>query len=228
VFVVEPTVVTSAVARFGDRQGDHSNLGSAYQAQPCVVVTGTVGLDHRFHDLECVGVARSCIADMAGKKIRVQESELFNALIEALDASPTPMAYGEVYTALQSGVIDGAENNEVSYYTQKHYEVAPYYSYSRHLIGIDYLIVNSGVLDRMSEEDRGVLDEAWVETYEQHTDLWTEATDDAIANAEAGGATFTEVDSEAFVSALTPLVDEFLTEDGQQSLYDTARAAAGE
>lgn len=67
-------------------------------------------------------------ADMEGKKIRVQESPVFIAMIEALGASPTPMAYGEVYTGLQSGVIDGAENNEVSYFTQKHFEVAPYFS----------------------------------------------------------------------------------------------------
>jgi tripartite ATP-independent transporter DctP family solute receptor len=165
-------------------------------------------------------------ADLAGKKVRVQESELFIALTEALGASPTPMAFGEVYTGLQSGVIDGAENNEVSYFTQKHFEVAPFFSYTEHIIGTDYLIINSDLLAEMSEEDRAVLDEEWTTTWEQHTELWTEATDKAIADAEAGGATFSEVDAAAFSEALEPLVDEFLTEDSQKELYEAARAAA--
>lgn len=165
-------------------------------------------------------------ADLSGLKIRVQESPLFISLIEALDASPTPLAFGEVYTGLQSGVIDGAENNEVSYFTQKHYEVAPYFSYTRHLIGLDYLIGNTGVLDEMSEEDRTAFTEAWGETWQQHTELWNEATETAITDATAAGATFTEVDSEAFTDAIAPLLDEFITDDRQEQLFDDARAAA--
>ncbi|KQQ05788.1 MULTISPECIES: TRAP transporter substrate-binding protein [unclassified Rathayibacter] len=165
-------------------------------------------------------------ADLSGLKIRVQESPLFISLIEALDASPTPLAFGEVYTGLQSGVIDGAENNEVSYFTQKHYEVAPYFSYTRHLIGLDYLIGNTGVLDEMSEEDRTAFTEAWGETWQQHTELWNEATETAITDATAAGATFTEVDSDAFTDAIAPLLDEFITDDRQEQLFDEARAAA--
>jgi tripartite ATP-independent transporter DctP family solute receptor len=163
---------------------------------------------------------------LSGMKIRVQESPVFISLIEALGASPTPMAFGEVYTGLQSGVIDGAENNEVSYFTQKHYEVAPYFSYSRHLIGADFLVMNTPTLNEMSEEDRAALDAEWEKAWQNHTDLWTEATDKAITDAEAGGATFTEVDSAAFTEALTPLLEEFITTDSQQAIYDAARAAA--
>jgi tripartite ATP-independent transporter DctP family solute receptor len=161
-----------------------------------------------------------------GKKIRVQESPVFISLIEALSASPTPMAFGEVYTGLQSGVIDGAENNEVSYFTQKHFEVAPYFSYSRHLIGADFLVVNTPTLNEMSEEDRAALDAEWEKAWQHHTELWAEATEEAIAGAEAGGATFTEVDSAAFTEALTPLLEEFITTESQQAIYDAARAAA--
>ncbi|MGP6586447.1 TRAP transporter substrate-binding protein DctP, partial [Klebsiella pneumoniae] len=80
-------------------------------------------------------------SDMDGMKIRVQESDVQLKMIELMGGSPTPMAFGEVYTALQSGVIDGAENNEVSYLTQKHNEVATYYSNTNHLVGIDYVII---------------------------------------------------------------------------------------
>ncbi|NLG23414.1 MAG: TRAP transporter substrate-binding protein [Actinomycetales bacterium] len=164
-------------------------------------------------------------ADMEGKKIRVQESPVFIAMMEALGASPTPMAFGEVYTGLQSGVIDGAENNEVSYFSQKHFEVAPYFSYTRHLVGADFLIANTGVLDEMSEEDRAAFDEAWQNTADYHTELWGEATEEAIAEATAGGATFSEVDADAFTEALSPLIDEFVTTDTQRALYDAIKAA---
>lgn len=164
--------------------------------------------------------------DLNGKKLRVQESELHIAMAEAMGASATPMEYGELYSGLQSGVVDAAENNEVSYATQSHYEVAPDWSYTDHLVGFDYLIINSDVLDSMSEEDRAELDDGWEQAYEQHTELWEEATEDAITEAEEGGATFSEVDEEAFDEALAPLVDEFITSDSQQELYDAAREKA--
>ena len=164
--------------------------------------------------------------DLAGKKIRVQESPVFISMINALGASPTPMAFSEVYTGLQGGVIDGAENNEISYFTQKHYEVAPFFSFTRHLIGADFLISNTDTLAEMSEEDRAAFDEGWTKAWEQHTELWNSETEKAIAGAEEGGATFEEVDSEAFVDALTPLLDEFITTDSQQELYDDIRASA--
>jgi tripartite ATP-independent transporter DctP family solute receptor len=163
--------------------------------------------------------------DLAGKKIRVQESPVFISMINALDASPTPMAFGEVYTGLQSGVIDGAENNEISYFTQKHFEVAPFFSYTRHLIGADFLIINTPTLDTMSEEDRAAFDEEWDKTWQEHTELWASETEEAIAGAKAGGATFTEVDGDAFVDALEPLLDEFITTDSQKALYDAIKGA---
>ncbi|RPF28811.1 TRAP transporter substrate-binding protein [Georgenia muralis] len=165
-------------------------------------------------------------ADLAGKKLRVQESDLHIAMAEAMGASATPMAFGELYTGLQSGVVDAAENNEVSFWTQKHYEVAPYWSYTNHLVGLDYLIINSDLLAEMSEEDRAAFDAEWTAAYEEHTELWATATEEAIANAKAGGATFTEVDEAAFAEVLEPLAEEFITSESQQALYDAARAAA--
>lgn len=164
-------------------------------------------------------------ADLNGKKLRVQESDLHIAMAEAMGASATPLAYGEVYTGLNSGVIDAAENNEVSYFTQKHFEVAPYFSRTEHLIGLDYLIINTDTLAGMSEEDRAAFDEEWTAAMEEHTSLWEESTDKAIADAEAGGATFSEVDKEAFRSALEPLQDQFLTTDTQKQLWQQVQDA---
>ncbi|MFK5634821.1 MULTISPECIES: TRAP transporter substrate-binding protein [unclassified Ornithinimicrobium] len=164
--------------------------------------------------------------DLAGLKIRVQESPLHIGMIEAMGGSATPMAFGEVYTALQSGVLDGAENNEVSYFTQKHFEVAPFYSRTNHLVGLDYLIINTDVLNGMSEEDRQAFLDGWTATHEEHTELWAAATEQAITDAEAGGATFVEVDAAAFSEALSTLQDEFLTTDSQKALFEASRSAA--
>lgn len=167
-------------------------------------------------------------ADMAGLKIRVQESPLHIAMINAMGGSATPMAYGEVYTALQSGVLDGAENNEVSYVTQKHFEVADQLSMTNHLVGLDYLIINTDTLEGMDQADREIFLEEWEAASLEHADLWAEATEQAIADAKAGGAQFHEVDDEAFADALEPLQEQFLTTPAQQALFDAARAAAGE
>lgn len=164
-------------------------------------------------------------ADLNGKKLRVQESDLHIAMAEAMGASATPLAYGEVYTGLNSGVIDAAENNEVSYFTQKHFEVAPYFSRTEHLIGLDYLIINTDTLSQMSAEDRAAFDKEWAAAMEEHTGLWAESTQKAIADAEAGGAKFSEVDKEAFRSALQPLQDRFLTTDTQKTLWQKVQDA---
>ncbi|MCL3859777.1 TRAP transporter substrate-binding protein [Actinotalea sp. K2] len=165
-------------------------------------------------------------ADLAGKKLRVQESDLHIAMAEAMGASATPMAFGELYTGLQAGVVDAAENNEVSFFTQKHFEVAPYWSSTNHLVGLDYLVINSDLASSMSPEDRAVFDAEWTATHEEHTELWTTATEDAITQAEAGGATFTEVDEAAFREVLAPLADQFIENEVQRALYDAARTAA--
>ena len=164
-------------------------------------------------------------ADLAGKKIRVQESPVFLSMVKALGASATPMAYSEVYTGLQSGVIDGAENNEISYFTQKHFEVAPYFSYSRHLIGTDFMIINSKTLNSMPSEDRAAFDKGWEAAWKQHTELWKTDTEKAIKDATAAGATFQEVDADAYAKALEPLQAEFLTTALQKKLLENIRAA---
>lgn len=164
-------------------------------------------------------------ADLAGKKIRVQESDMHIRMIQLMGGSATPLSYGEVYTAIQSGVLDGAENNEVSYSTQRHMEVAPYYSYTNHLIGLDYMIMRYDLRQAMSEEDRAIFDEEWNNAMIEHTELWDQETQKAIEDAKAAGAEFAEVDREAFVEALAPIKDEFLTTDYQRKLFDAIRVA---
>lgn len=164
--------------------------------------------------------------DMAGLKVRVQESELQIAMIDAMGATATPMAFSEVYTALQSGVIDAAENNPVSYITQKHFEVAPYYSFTNHLIGADFLVVNSDLLESMSDEDRTVVEEEFAASVDTFMEIWTEQVQEAIEETTAAGAQYNEVDAEAFAEVLQPVVDDALQTDSQRELYEAIRERA--
>lgn len=162
---------------------------------------------------------------LPGSLLRVQESDLHLAMAAALGATGTPLAYGEVYTGLNSGVINAAENNEISYFTQAHYEVAPYLSLTRHLVGTDYLIINTDVLNSMDEAQRTAFDEGSAAAVEEHTALWTEQTAQAVEDATAGGAEINEVDADAFKEALAALPEQFLTEESQTALWDAVRGA---
>lgn len=165
-------------------------------------------------------------ADMQGQKIRVQESPTHMEMIELMGGSPTPMAFGEVYAALQGGVLDGAENNEVSYFTQKHYEVAKHFSYTRHLIVPDYLLVSASGLEELSAEDRAIFDEEFDAAVTEQIALWAESTEEAITQLEVAGVEFHEVDKQVFADAIAPLVDKSLTSDLARLIYDATRAAA--
>jgi tripartite ATP-independent transporter DctP family solute receptor len=164
--------------------------------------------------------------DLNGKKIRVQESDIHIDMIEAMGGAATPMAYGEVYTALQSGVLDGAENNAISYMSQKHNEVAEHMALTEHLVGLDYVAVNTDVLESMSPEDRAIFEEEWTATSEHHAELWETETAEAVEAAKESGTVFTDVDEAAFDAALAPVVDKYLQTDYARQLYAEVRKAA--
>lgn len=165
--------------------------------------------------------------DMAGMKIRVQESDTHIEMLNLMGGAATPMAQGEVYTAIQSGVLDGAENNELVFNDLQHVEVSPYYSYTRHLMVPDYLIAHPSLLADMSEEHRAIFEEELAAAVEEESSLWTEKVEEAIATAEEGGAEFNDdVDADAFRSILEPFSEESVpTSDTAQALYQAARDA---
>ncbi|SDD47088.1 tripartite ATP-independent transporter solute receptor, DctP family [Sanguibacter gelidistatuariae] len=165
-------------------------------------------------------------ADLAGMKIRVIESDTNLRMMELMGGSGTPMGQGEVYTAIQSGVLSGAENNESIYANLKHAEIAPYYSYTRHLMFPDYLIVNPKTMDALSAEDQKIFSEELAAALVEEGDFWADEVKTSIATAEAAGAKFNEVDADAFRDALAPLVEEKLTTQVSKDLYAKVRAAA--
>ena len=146
-------------------------------------------------------------ADVVGKKVRVMNSPMSVQLIKSLGGSPTPISFGELYTALQQGVVDAAENNLPSYYSSRHYEVTPFYSYDRHSAVPDVLIIGTATWDKLSQERQGWLREAAGIATDYQRGLWEGAQKEAVAAMTKAGVTFTEVDSESFRAAVQPMFE---------------------
>ena len=156
------------------------------------------------------------VKDLANLKIRVMENKVYIDMVNLLGAKAVPMAYGEVYSALQTGVLDGAENDPGAYYTQKHYEVAPYYAVDMHTIDITGLLVSTKTWNKLSNSDRQILIETLPAFTEAGRKSWAELTVDAMNAVKKLGLTVTEVNQEEFKKAVTPLWDESLKVLGRE------------
>ncbi|KKK36146.1 C4-dicarboxylate ABC transporter [Mesobacillus campisalis] len=148
--------------------------------------------------------------DLKGLKIRVQESALFIDMIEALGASPTPMAYGEVYSALQTGVIDGAENNFPSYYSSNHFEVAKHFTLDGHSRVPEVVIGSKKLWDSLSDEDKKAFKEAARESQDVQREAWKELVEKSKQEVEAAGSEIVEItDVAPWREAVQPLYDKY-------------------
>lgn len=166
------------------------------------------------------------VRDLAGMKIRVQESEIFLRLITNMGGVPTPLAYSEVYTALQAGVLDGAENNEISYVTQRHYEVAKHFTRTNHLVGFDFLLASTDLLEGMEDRDQDALREAWAETQSEFVEIWKQQTDDATQEMRDRGVLINEPDPDVFAPIIEETGLSLLEHPDDIALYDAIRAVS--
>ena len=165
-------------------------------------------------------------ADLAGMKIRVQQSDSQVKMRELMGGIGTPMGQGDVYSALQTGVLDGAENNPTVYDALKHDEVAKYYSYTRHLMIPDYLLMSTKALDAMDEADRTALLELVPEIQDMADSGFADYIAESEEAAKAKGAQFNEVeDTQAFKDLVQPLVKESINNDVRQKLFDAVTKA---
>lgn len=146
--------------------------------------------------------------DLAGYKIRVMQSDTMVQMLNLMGGIGTAMSQGDVYSAIQAHTINGAENNIITYTELKHYEVAPYYSFTNHLMIPDLLIINSDLLNNMSDSDRAAIKKLAKESIENMFSMMDEATAQCKKEAEAAGAKFFEVDTTPFKAAMKPLIDE--------------------
>jgi tripartite ATP-independent transporter DctP family solute receptor len=163
-------------------------------------------------------------ADMKGMKIRVQQSDMFVALVSALGANATPMAFGEVYSALQTGVIDGAENNWPSYESTKHFEVSKFYSLTEHSLSPEVLVMSKRSFDKLSKEDQEIMKAAAKESVAKMRELWDAREKASEAKVKAGGAVINAVEKQPFIDAMKPVYDKFVTDAALKDLVAKIQA----
>jgi tripartite ATP-independent transporter DctP family solute receptor len=151
--------------------------------------------------------------DLDGARIRVQQSQTAMQMVRALGGSPTPIAYGELYTALQQGVVDGAENNPPSFYTSGHYEVARYYTLDEHTAVPDLVLISSRAWDALNQTQQAWLQQAVDESVAWQRELWKQDTDAALAAIEADGVVVIRPDKSAFEARVQGLLAEYESSD---------------
>jgi tripartite ATP-independent transporter DctP family solute receptor len=150
------------------------------------------------------------LADVKGMKIRVQASDLWIAFAQSIGASATPIPTAEVYTALKTGLVDAAENNYPTYETAKHYEAAPFYSETQHVMAPEILVFSKKVWDTLSKEEQQVIRDAAKESIPYYIDLWSKKEQASKDAAKKAGATFVDdVKKAEFVTAVKPVWEKF-------------------
>lgn len=162
--------------------------------------------------------------DLAGRNIRVQPGSITAEVVEKLGGSATTMDFGEVYSSLETGVIDGAENNLPSYVSTRHYEVAQNLTLNEHQRVPEVLMIAQSAMDQLSEEDQKLVREVARESTEVQRELWRQEVADSRKTLEDAGVTITEVDDkQAFKDAVSDLQERYAGQYGD--FMDAVEAA---
>ena len=138
--------------------------------------------------------------DLSGLKIRVMRSITALETVKALGGSPTPISWGELYTALQSGVVDGAENNPPSFYTSRHYEICKYYALDEHTMIPDVLIISKKIWDGLTEQEQKWLQQAIDDSVIKQRELWAKSEKESLEEVQKAGVTVTYPEKEPFAA----------------------------
>lgn len=137
--------------------------------------------------------------DLSGQKIRVQQSQTALQMVKSLGGSPTPISWGELYTALSQGVVDGAENNPPSFYTSKHYEVCKYYTLNEHTSVPDIVLISSYIWNNLDAQEQAWLQQAMDDAVVYQRKLWAEKTQEALDAVQEAGVTVIRPDKKPFM-----------------------------
>ena len=147
--------------------------------------------------------------DLEGLKIRVQESASAFEMVKQLGGSPTPISWGELYTAIQQGVIDGAENNPPSFYLSRHYEVCKYYIVDEHTMIPDILLVSTHLWNRMSSQEQHWLQKAIDLSVPYQRELWIKSENESLRAVIDAGVVVSYPEKVAFQKATLPMLESF-------------------
>ncbi|AZL59377.1 TRAP transporter substrate-binding protein [Tabrizicola piscis] len=165
------------------------------------------------------------IEDLAGMKVRVMQSDVFVDMMTALGANATPMPYGEVYSGIQTGVIDGAENNWPSFESSGHYEVAGYYTLNEHLIVPEVLVMSKVSWDKLSPEDQELVRAAARESMPINRELWAAREKESEDKVRAAGVQVIDnIDKTPFIEAMVPVYEKHANTPKLQDLVTRIQA----
>ncbi|MFV0385098.1 TRAP transporter substrate-binding protein [Paracoccus sp. (in: a-proteobacteria)] len=184
-------------------------LGTAFEAHDLVALAYYDGGSRSFYNSQH---AINSIADLKDMKFRVMQNDVFVDMMAALGANATPMPYGEVYSAIQTGVIDGAENNFPSYDTSGHAEVAKFYTMDQHLMVPEVVAMSRVTWDKLSPEDQAIMREAARNSAQVQRKLWNDqdkASEDKVV--AAGSQIVKEIDKTPFIEAMAPVYEKYAT-----------------
>jgi len=152
------------------------------------------------------------VEDFKGLRIRVQQSDIFKSLVEALGAVAVPLPFGEVHNALRTGFIDGAENNWPSYESTGHYKEARYYTVDGHSMTPEVLVFSRKIWVDLSAEDRRLILEAAQDSVPYMRDLWRKREGHARRTLEQAGVEVVEIaDKSPFIQAVKPVYDRYMS-----------------
>ena len=165
------------------------------------------------------------IDDLKGMKFRVIQSDVFVDMVAALGANATPMPYGEVYSAIETGVIDGAENNFPCYESSGHYEVAKYYTLDEHMIVPEVLVMSKTAFDKLTPEDQEIVRQAAKDSVPFNREKWAERETASEEKVRAAGVEIIEdIDKAPFIAAMGPVYEKYATTPELKSLVERIQA----
>ncbi|MFG1364143.1 TRAP transporter substrate-binding protein [Xanthobacter versatilis] len=165
------------------------------------------------------------LEDLKGKKIRVQQSDIWVSMMKLLGANATPMPAGEVFTGLKSGLIDGAENNWPSYDNFHHYEAARNYSLSEHSMAPEVLLISKRVFDSFTPEEQAQVRKAAKNSVGYMRQLWDAMEISSREKVEKAGVEVITIDKAPFQAAVQPLYDQFVTDPKLKDMITRIKAA---
>lgn len=162
--------------------------------------------------------------DLTGMKVRVQESIMAMSLVRSLGGAPTPISWGELYTALQQGVVDGAENNPPTFVSSRHYEICKYYSLNEHTAVPDILLISTIAWNRLTPQEQTWLQEATDEAIDFQRKLWVRSEKEAFETLEAAGVTITKPKKAPFSEMTQSILDGFKDDPEMYQLIQAIQA----
>ncbi|KGE86742.1 MAG: TRAP transporter substrate-binding protein [Phaeodactylibacter xiamenensis] len=147
--------------------------------------------------------------DLDGLKVRVMNSQTAMQMVKALGGAPTPISFGELYTALQQGVVDGAENNPPSFYTSRHYEVCKYYSIDEHSTVPDVMLIGTNTWERLTAQEQTWLQEAADASVEYQRKVWAASEQEALDAVKAAGVQINYPDKSPFAARVEDIYERY-------------------